>query len=246
MYEEIRVAIVDDVLKDCNQIKLMLNEYVSEQGHSWKSIDCFSNGKEFLEQLTRQKYHLVFMDVLMEDANGIETAQYARSISPDLLLVFISTEAGYAVDGYELEASGFLVKNKTVYKKQFLRLMKRLEKKWLPGPILELSQDNLLLRIPYSAILYVEIRNHCLTVHTEKKCYSLRMAMAEFQPLLADDASFIECHRGILINLGQIKTLGDQTVTMKDNAVLPVSRRKRPELRHAYAAYHISGAREDF
>lgn len=69
--------------------------------------------------------------------------------------------------------------------------------------------------------------------------------MTEFQPLLSNDASFIECHRGILINLGQIKTLGDQTVTMKDNAILPVSRRKRPEIKQAYAAYYIDRTRED-
>ena len=246
MYEEIRVAIVDDIFKDRNQLKLMLTDYVASQGHSWKSVDYFSNGKEFLDQLPHQKYQLVFMDVLMEDTNGIETAKYAKSIIPDLLVVFISTEAGYAVEGYEIEASGFLVKNKVTYKDHFIRLMKRLEKKWSSSPILELSQDNLLLHIPYSAILYVEIRNHCLTVHTEKKCYSLRMTMADFQPLLAGDNSFIECHRGILINLAQIKTLGNETVIMKDNAILPVSRRRRPELRHAYAAYHIAAVREEF
>lgn len=103
----------------------------------------------------------------MEGTNGIETAKYAKSIVPNLLLVFISTEAGFAIDGYEIEAAGFLVKNKMI-NKNFLRLMKRLEKKWIPAPILELSQDNLLLHIPYSSILYVEIRNHCLTLHTEK------------------------------------------------------------------------------
>lgn len=246
MYEEIRVAVIDDVTSDRNLIKKMLTDYVANLGHSWKSIDCFSNGKEFLNHLSRQKYQLVFMDILMEDTNGIEIAKYTKSIVPDLLLVFISAEASYAIDGYEIEATGFLVKNEIMYQNYFLRLMKRLEKKWMPAPILELSQDNIQLRIPFSEILYAEIRNHCLTLHTETTSYSLRMAMAEFKPLLSGNSSFMECHRGILVNLTQIKTFENQTITMNDNTVLPVSRRRRSELKQAYAAYHLAKVREDF
>lgn len=46
----------------------------------------------------------------MDGIDGLETARRLRALGSEALLVFVTTEAGYALEGYEVEAAGFLVK----------------------------------------------------------------------------------------------------------------------------------------
>lgn len=68
--------------------------------------------------------------------------------------------------------------------------------------------------------------------------------MEEFKPLLPQDGRFFECHRGIVINLDTVTSLGGQVVTMENGDTLPVSRR-RTELERAYAVRSIARVRRE-
>ena len=46
----------------------------------------------------------------MDGIDGLETARRLRALGSEALLVFVTTEAGYALEGYEVEAAGYLVK----------------------------------------------------------------------------------------------------------------------------------------
>lgn len=49
---------------------------------------------------------------MMDGIDGLETARRLRALGSEALLVFVTTEAGYALEGYEVEAAGFLVKGR--------------------------------------------------------------------------------------------------------------------------------------
>ncbi len=53
---------------------------------------------------------VLITDVLMPGMSGLELVRKIRSIKPDLSIILMSDNPSYAVNGYELGVSGFLLK----------------------------------------------------------------------------------------------------------------------------------------
>lgn len=237
-----KLAIVDDMENDRERLRARVEAYAAERGHDWQVV-CFPGGEELLAAAAPGEFGAVFLDVVMNGLNGLETAARLRAIDPRAALVFVTAEADYAVDGYEVEAAGFLVKGVAGNAARFERLMERLERRLDPEPMLQLPGGEGPARVPLSGILYIEILDHQMQVHTDLGCRSLRMTLGEIRPRL--DQRFFECHRGVLINLDRIRSLDGAVVTLESGDVLPVSRRRRAPLGEAFAARSFERLRED-
>ncbi len=229
----LRVAIVDDVRAECERLRDRLSAYAGARGLAWE-LRCFSGGREFLAAAEREQFSLVFLDIVMEDMDGLETARRLRLADGDVPVVFVTSEAGYAVEGYEVEAAGFLVKGDDAAQERFERLMRRLEARLREEPALDLAARGKAVHVPVGEIVCAEILDHQMRIVTRRGAFQLRMAMGELRPLL--DGRFFECHRGVAVNLDHVRSLGGAVVTMDNGAVLPVSRRRRSALEAAWAA----------
>ena len=236
------IAVVDDMAADRERLQAMVLDYAAAHGLPWQ-VRCFSSGEAFLERLEPEGFALVFLDILMGGMDGMETARRLRATDPEVPLVFVTTEAGYAVEGYEVESAGFLLKEESQQKRRFTQLMDRLAPRLRRDAVLELWENGLPLQIPAGAVRYAEVLDHDMRLHTRDGLLVLRMTMAELKPLLPQDGRFFECHRGIVINLDEVEDLGSQVVTMAGGDILPVSRRRRTELERSYAQRNIDRVR---
>ena len=71
---------------------------------------------------------------------------------------------------------------------------------------------------------------------TKSGNYCVRYNMADYETELEADG-FFRIHRGYLVSLGHIKSIGKNEVTMNDRTVLPVSRTKDKALKEALFQY---------
>lgn len=237
----IQIAVVDNQAHDREQISALLGAYAASRRHTWQ-VRCFASGQAFLDTLTPGRYGMVFLDILMD---GMETARRFRATDPNTLLVLITTEASYAVEGYEVEAAGFLVKESGTLKQHFDALMARLEHKIQEDIVLELPGSLSGIPVPAGALLYAEVLNHVMKLCLKSGSYMVRMSLKELVSLLPQDGRFFECHRGIVVNLDAVVSLDSQVVTLSDGSTLPVSRRRRAELERAFATRSISKIRRE-
>ena len=242
MQNDIHIAVVDDLPEDREHLQAALTHYAAKHGLRW-NISCFSSGEDLLHRYTPGSFPLVFLDILMGGIDGIQTARQLRAADPDVLLVFVTTEAGYAVEGYEMDASGFLVKDDVQKEKRFARLMERLAPRLHIDAVLELTENGVPIQVSAGEILYAEVLDHSMVLHTSGGVHTLRMTMEELKPLLPKDGRFFECHRGVVINLDAVSVLQDKVVTMENGDTLPVSRRRKTELEQNYAAWNIARIR---
>lgn len=113
--------------------------------------------------------------------DGVEVARRLRAADPAALRVFVTTEAGHALDGYELEAAGFLLKTERHRQARFARLMERLERKLAPQAALDLWENGLPLRVPVEGILYAESDRHYLRLQLQTGAHTLRMTLVAKQ-----------------------------------------------------------------
>lgn len=242
MGHRIELAVVDDQAYDRDRISTLLTEYAANQHLAWQ-IRCFSSGEAFLDTVTPGRYGMIFLDILMDGMDGMETARRLRAVDPDVLLIFVTTEASYAVEGYEVEAAGFLLKEAGTLEAHFQALMARLERRIQAEVMLELPGSLTGIPVPASTLLCAEVLNHNLKLHLKSGTYILRMTLGELWAQLPEDGRFFECHRGVVVNLDVVASLGSQVVTLSDGTVLPVSRRRRSEMERAYAARSIARLR---
>ena len=81
-----RIAICDDEKIFRDDLKEILIRYMTDRGIMLE-IDTFSSGKEFVELgIEMVKYKIVFLDINMDELDGIMTAKKIRENSKDMFI----------------------------------------------------------------------------------------------------------------------------------------------------------------
>ena len=221
----LNIAIVEDEQKFRDILKQYTERYAAESGEQINTA-FFDDGMTFLEQY-RGEYDIIFMDILMPHMNGMEAAHRLRSIDGDVLLVFITSMAQYAIKGYDVNASAFLVKPMG-YKQLALvldRLRKLIVRRGVTSVTVHQREGTRVLNL--RDIAYVEVFNHSLVFHTADAAHEANGSLSEYE---SDNrfASFVKVSKSHLVNCAYITEIGDDFVTVAGDK-LPLTRRRKKE-----------------
>ena len=108
-----KIAIVDDSSLDRDFLKNGLEIIFEERNIENIEIQEFSSGEELLNYLRENPsdfFHIIFMDIYMEDLTGVETAKAIRKTDEQVKIVFITTSNEFASESYEVRAEDYLIK----------------------------------------------------------------------------------------------------------------------------------------
>lgn len=100
--------------------------------------DVFPDAKSFIESWKNNRYDLLLLDCYLSDENlphattGLDIARLLRNQNDDCAIVFITSSTDFAVLGYEVQASGYLLK--PVNRKTFEATMERVEEQLKAKP----------------------------------------------------------------------------------------------------------------
>ena len=83
-----RIAIVDDNKTEQERLSALIRAWAQDEA---VITETFDSGEAFAEALQRNRYEIVWMDIIMDGKNGIETARRLREHSMETLLVFITS-----------------------------------------------------------------------------------------------------------------------------------------------------------
>ncbi len=102
---EFHILVVDDELI----VRDSLKEWLAEEGFS---VDMAASGSEALDQLTKQTYHLMLLDIKMPGMDGVEVLQKAKESLPDLNVIMMTAYATVetAVEAMKIGALEYLIK----------------------------------------------------------------------------------------------------------------------------------------
>ena len=70
----------------------------------------FTTGREALDWLESYPVDVALLDIEMPKQNGIELAREIKAKKPNLIIIFLTGYPEYALDGYSVYPSGFLLK----------------------------------------------------------------------------------------------------------------------------------------
>lgn len=229
-----KIAIVEDEEKAYLSLKEKIEKYSREKNHEFE-IHYFFDGISFLNE-SDFDFQIVFMDINMPFMNGFDVAKKLREISSDAFLFFVTDLAQYAIKGYEVDATDYIVKP-IIYDHLAFRLDKildLLERKNDESKIALKTEEGRLI-INASAIRFIETMDHKLTFHTTRGDYHAFGSLNDMEKILPKE-DFIRCNHCYLINLRYVSEINKNDVAL-GNDKLAISRAKKKPFLDAFTDY---------
>ena len=229
----IRIAMVEDEAAVREQLQGYIQRYTRQYGTEF-AVTEFSDGVEILDAY-RPVYDIVLLDVEMKHLDGMETARRIRELDRDVVLLFITNMAQYAIKGYAVGALDYVLKPVPyfAFSQQLQKAEEKLRRRarhYLAVPV-----EGGLRRLDTAQIYYMESEGHRVHFYTEEGEFSAPGALKTFEEKLAD-LPFARCNSGYLVNLAQVKRV-QQGLTQVGPYELQVSRPKRKSFLAALADY---------
>ena len=180
----LRVAVAEDNPKDRERLLSFLKQY-GEEKHVQIEVTEYTDGSELLEQY-RPCYDVIFLDVEMPQMDGMKAAEKIRETDEEVILIFITNMAKYAIRGYEVQALDYVLKpvKYQAFSVKMDKVNRLAEKK--KDKSIAIKTGTATHRILLSHIQYVEVVQHLLIFHTEDGDFSTRGVLKDVEAVLEE------------------------------------------------------------
>ncbi len=218
----LHIAVVED---DANYQKTLVG-YLRDFLSGREAYECavFDDGADFLTD-TPAELDILFLDIMMARSNGIDVAHAVRAHDENVAIVFVTEAVQYALEGYGVRATDFLVK--PLYYTSFCNSMQRaLATLHRRAPhMVRIDFDKTTSYVDASSIHYIETRSKGTLVHAQSGDYECSEPLRALEERLAP-LGFGRCHQAYLVNVSHVETVR-KTEVLVCGTWLPLSRARR-------------------
>lgn len=219
-----------------SRLEKILEDYTQQLGVHIE-IDIFFDGKELIQHIEQQNpnYDLIFLDIEMEQMDGMETAQRIRENDKIVLLIFVTSHTNYAIEAYTVHPFQFMVKpfDET---KAISYFQQAYEVITSGGFYYEYKYNKIYHRILVNDIMYFESAKRIISIYlkdgTKKQYYDKMKSVQE--KLQESKADFWRIHQSVLVNARYVVRKAFDYVELVDGTVLHISEDRRKELNARY------------
>lgn len=198
-------------------------------------ISAFESGRDFMTAYADgARYDLLLLDIVMDGPNGMELARSLRRKGSDASIVFVTSDPGYAIEGYDVGALHYLMK--PLDPKALGRVITEDYKRRFSQRYLFVKSGTQNLRLPLKEIICMETTGRHVKItmqNGEVETSSKLTELLEFLP----KQQFCRCHVGFVINLCNIQTLSRTDAAAVNGKIIPVSRRYLKEVEKAFLKF---------
>lgn len=219
----IKIAIVEDDSQYIDTLKEYIARFMRENSVSI-DLKIFTDGKQIVFDY-EPLYDIILMDIEMPGLDGMSAAEKIRETDRDVIIIFITNMAQYAIKGYQVRARSYILKPVNYYSFE-------MELKEAVGTLAKKKNDALLLpgedglvKVMVGDIYYLESQKHQMLIHTKSGVIQIRETMKNMEEKLAE-YYFERCNVSYLVNLSHVNGIVGDCVDVEGEQ-LPISRQKR-------------------
>lgn len=188
----------------------------------------FSSGLKAIDFLKENQVDLMFLDIQMDDLSGI---QLLETISQKPKVILTTAYDQYALKGYELEISDYLLK--PISFERFVKAVNKtyddiIEKAKIHEPektaatpkrdFVFIRADYKMIKVVFSDIQYVEGLKDYLKIITPSKTIVTHMNFKTLEKMLPA-GEFVRIHKSYLVPITKIASIGKNSIEIGDNQI---------------------------
>ena len=219
------IAVCDDEVIECCNMAKRIREIMEEM-----KIPCiirqFRGGGELLQAL--ESFDIVFLDIIMQDLDGMKTAQAFRKKASDKILIFVSSSREYVFEAYDVEAFQYLLKPvddrklKNVLQKAIVKTQSRSQE------FIIVSRERQKKKLFLDDIYYFEIKGRIVDAHGPEEIFTYYEQIGELENKIRDKG-FFRCHKSYLINLKYVDGYNRQEAILENGEKIVIAKRRYDE-----------------
>ena len=231
----IRIAICDDEEIITSQIDNIINDIGKKENIPFDTDVFFSGDGLEQEIASGTKYDLIYLDIQMNNGDGITAAKNIRKMDENVLLVYVSGYDKYMMELFRLDVFAF-IKKPIEYKnfqKIFLDANRKICKQRFYFPFHYRNEE---YKIPCIDILYFESSGRKIHVHTKNggtEIFNGKLSEVESW-VQKGKIPFLRIHQSYLVNYYHIKSRSRTEITLIDETKLPISEDRKKNFGKQY------------
>lgn len=239
-----KIAVCEDNIEDMNLICSHIHHYCSSNRFSVE-IDAYNCAEDLLKEYPKERYQVIFLDIVMGGMSGIEAARRIRKVDISCTIVFVTMSEGYSLDAYAVDGAAYVLK--PVNAEGMDRALNKCRREFMKSSsfITVSTQKHGAVNIPLNSISYLEVYNKKVIFHLGAKTITtMRMTLDEIEGKLGGDP-FLRCHRSYIVNMNKAISLRNGEFKMNNGDVLLIPVRKQAEVQLKFGNYLTQKLRED-
>ena len=226
-----RIAICDDSELQRQLLAEILKAYYNRNDEKLELWE-YSSGEALIADVEDDECNveLIFLDIQMPGMNGIDTAKKLRTLKCSAEIIFLTATDDYALEGYDVQAAGYMIKPIDVNKlKNLLRHIFWTEQR----ERIEIKCGKQ-YRYPYiNDIMYIESSNHKAFIYLADGSQMTTIEKISTLKAQINDSNFLQCHQSYLVNMRYIADI-DQCIILSNGKKIPISVRRKTETIETY------------
>ncbi|SCY39898.1 two component transcriptional regulator, LytTR family [Butyrivibrio hungatei] len=223
----INICIVEDESDQADLLRNYIQTY-GNKNNQQVNITHFSDGIDLVDEY-RAQFDIILLDIQMKHLDGMVAAEKIRKVDADVVIIFITSTVRYAVQGYAVDALGYVLKPvpylqfEQLFDKAISRVMTKKEKLYI-----RVSVDERQLKLDCDNIYYIESQRNNVCIHCADEDYITAGPLKKFEEMLSGHG-FSKCHNAYIVNLSYVEGVRKEEVLLTSGIVLPISRARKKE-----------------
>ncbi|MEQ8201012.1 MAG: LytTR family DNA-binding domain-containing protein [Syntrophomonadaceae bacterium] len=165
-------------------------------------------GQEAINWAKENHPQIALLDIELtnQKANGLDVAREISRLKDDIYIVFVTGYSKYAVESFEVHPYGYVLKPIRIAQLKDLleEIVDRIQQqKQTQLNVLTVKVKNEVLHLNYDDIIFMEVDNHKLLIHSLGEVWEVRKSLDEIEDMLGEE--FIRVHRSFIVNLTKVK-----------------------------------------
>ena len=228
------LALCDDVGTERQALRRLLERLPGLEEYQLQVAE-YASGNDLLADLENGQMDLILLDIVMEPPDGMETARQIRALGLDVPLIFLTASPDFALESYDVDAAGYLLKPPAAEKLAAL-LKKHLAPPARPRVCVQSGRRKRYLYL--DEIVFAESEHHRIRIHlSDGEKVMCGEKLGDFAARL--DGRFLRCHQSYLVNMDYI-CRADRQFELTTGEVVLIRQHGLGAIRRHYLSYRAA------
>jgi len=216
-------AVVEDDPLYAEKLQKYLDQYAKDSGREL-DVRFFSDGEDIIDNY-RAGFHIILMDIQMQFLDGLTTAKLIREKDEEVIIIFITNLASYAIRGYEVDALDFIIKpvSYPIFAQKLQRAIKRVDRDEDYFILIDVKDG--VMKMPVSQVYYIESRHHQMIYHTTAGVLETGGRLDDLEKELTP-YQFFRSNKGYLVNMRYVEGVQNDCCLIAGDRLV-ISRRRK-------------------